>query len=281
MTGLVVVVAAYLGLCLFLFVAQRSFLYAPDRTRPDPVLSGVPEMTVRELVAADGTKLLAWYSPAADDTRPLIVYFHGNAGHIGGRGMKMKPLMEAGFGLLLLSYRGYGGNPGRPDEMGLYADARAAMDYARDQGVGGERLVIYGESLGSGVAVQMASERAIAALILEAPFTSLTQVAFEKVPYAPIPLLIRDRFDSIKKIGAIKTPLLLVHGEKDRTVRVAHGRKLFAAANEPKQALFLTDAGHGDLYDFGVAAQVADFISRAMAASRRSGAAALPHEAGA
>lgn len=277
MTGVAIVAAGYLGLCLFMFAAQRSFLYVPDRSRPDPRACGVPHMTAVDLVAEDGATLYAWYRPPADDRRPLIVYFHGNAGHVGYRGQKMAPLMDSGFGLLLLSYRGYGGNPGRPSEAGLYADARAALDFASARGYGPDRLVIYGESLGSGVAVQMATERSIAALILEAPFISLARVAFEKVPYVPVPLLIWDRFDSLQKIDRLRVPMLLIHGDRDRTVPVRHGRALLAAANNPKEALFVPDAGHDDLYDFGVAEQVEDFISRIMETTASADAATVPH----
>lgn len=263
MTGIIsTAIVAYAALCAFMFVAQRNFLYAPNRSRPDQDSTGAPQMDVVELTAADGLPLLAWYRAPKNDRLPMIVYFHGNAGHIGDRATKMAPFLKAGFGLLLLSYRGYGGNPGKPTEQGLYADARAALDFGRDQGVGEDRLAIYGESLGSGVAVQMATERPIAALVLEAPFTSMTKVAHEKVPYVPVPLLIRDRYDSLSKIGDVEAPLLVIHGEADRTVPVGHGRRLFAAAADPKQSLFLPHAGHADVFDFGVADEVRAFLLR-------------------
>lgn len=254
----------YFGICAFMFVAQRRFLYVPDPARPDPAAAGVPDMRVLSLPAADGVDLLAWYRPAADARMPVLVYFHGNAGHIGERGYKMRPFLDAGFGVLLLSYRGYGGNGGSPTEQGLYADARAALDFLRAEGVTPDRTVIYGESLGSGVAVQIATETPPAALILEAPFISLTAAAFNKAPYIPVHLLIRDRFDSLAKIGAVRSPLFIVHGGRDGTVPVSHGRRLLAAANEPKEALFVPAAGHADLYDFGVAGAVIDYLAKTL-----------------
>jgi fermentation-respiration switch protein FrsA (DUF1100 family) len=164
----------------------------------------------------------------------------------------------------MLSYRGYGGSAGRPTEQGLYRDARAALAYLRKRGFGPERIVVYGESLGSGVAVHVAAEAPPAALVLEAPFTSLTAVAFQKCPYLPVPLLIRDRYNSLAKISRVRAPLFLMHGERDRTVTVGHGRRLFAAAKGPKQSLFLPEAGHTDLYDHGVADDVIRFIREAV-----------------
>lgn len=253
-------VSAYAVLCGAMYLAQRMFLYAPDREKPDPVLHGVPEMSELTIEAADGTKLVAWYHPPSDDAHPVIAYFHGNAGHIGYRSDKIRHFLGAGFGVLMLSYRGYGGSAGKPSEEGLYHDGRAALEYLRSRGIGSERTVIYGESLGSGVAVHVASETPPAALVLEAPFTSLTAVAFQKVPFLPVPLLIRDRYNSLAKIDKVTCPLFLVHGERDRTITVGHGRKLFAAANAPKQSLFLPEAGHNDLYDHGVADAVIRFV---------------------
>lgn len=252
--------SAYAAVCGVVYAVQRKLLYDPDRSRPEPDLHGVPEMSEIVIHAADGTELVAWYHPPADGAHPVIAYYHGNAGHIGNRGEKIRHFLGAGFGVLMLSYRGFGGSAGRPTEQGLYHDARAALAYLRDRGFGPERIVIYGESLGSGVAVHMAAETPPAALVLEAPFTSLTTVAFQKCPYLPVPLLIRDRYNSLSKIGQVRAPLFLMHGERDRTVTVGHGRKLFAAANGPKQSLFLPEAGHTDLYDHGVADDVIRFI---------------------
>ena len=236
-------------------------MYFPDAQVPVPERAGVPEMAAVELTTVDGLDLLAWYR-APPQSAPTVVFFHGNAGHIGHRARKVRPLLDAGFGVLLVSWRGYGGNPGSPTEQGLYHDARAALSLLADAGVPSSRVVLYGESLGTGPAVQLATERPVAAVVLEAPFTSVAEVAQRHYWFLPARHLVIDRFDSLSKITRIGAPLLIVHGEKDRVVSVEMGRALLAAAREPKEAVFVPDAGHNDLYDHGVADAVIAFVER-------------------
>ncbi len=244
-----------------LLLAQCRMMYFPDAQVPVPERAGVPEMAAVALTTDDGLELLAWYRPPPHSA-PTVVFFHGNAGHIGHRGRKVRPLLDAGFGVLLVSWRGYGGNPGSPTEQGLYHDARAALSFLADAGVPSSRVVLYGESLGSGPAVQLATERPVAAVVLEAPFTSVAEVAQRHYWFLPARHLVLDRFDSLSKITRIGAPLLIVHGEKDRVVPVEMGRALLAAAREPKDAVFVPDAGHNDLYDHGVADAVIAFVER-------------------
>jgi len=263
MTSFIIVAAVvYVVLVAALYVFQRNILYFPDTSVPSPVHSGVPEMQPVTLETEDGLKLLAWYRAA--EGKPVLVYFHGNAGNIGARGFKVRPYLDAGFGVLLVSYRGYGGNLGSPTEEGLYADGRAALDFLKIQGVAPERTVLYGESLGTGVAVQMASElgpeNPVAALVLEAPFTSMGDVAAHHYPYVPARWLIKDRFDSAAKIGGVKAPVLIIHGDRDRTIPVKFGKMLFEAAAEPKEGRWLEGGDHNDLYDFGAARIVVEFL---------------------
>ena len=265
MTNFITVTAVvYVVFVAALYVFQRNLMYMPDTSVPSTVHSGVPEMQPVTLETEDGLKLLAWYR--AVEGQPVVVYFHGNAGNIGDRGFKARPYLDAGFGVLLVSYRGYGGNRGSPTEEGLYADARAALDFLKAQDVAPERTVIYGESLGTGVAVQMASElgpeNPAAALVLEAPFTSMGDVAAHHYPYVPARWLIRDHFDSAAKIAGINTPVLIVHGDRDRTIPIKFGRMLFEAAVEPKESRWLEGANHNDLYDFGAAEVVIEFVRR-------------------
>ncbi len=258
----VVVVILYVLMLATLFVVQRKLIYFPDRSAPVPADHGVPEMSIVRLATEDGLELAAWYRAPAGGGGAVVVYFHGNAGHIGGRGDKVRPYLDAGYGVLLLGYRAYGGNPGKPSEQGLYSDARAALGFLAGEGVASERLVLYGESLGTGVAVRMASERRVAAVVLEAPFTSATDVGAARFPFAPVRLLARDRFDSLSRIAAVGAPVLVLHGERDTTIPVAFGRRLLAAAVEPKEGRFYPGAGHADLYDFGAAEAVIDFLAR-------------------
>jgi uncharacterized protein len=241
---------------------DRALLYFPDRLRPALGAVGVPAAREVRLATADGLDLLAWYLPPAEPGRPVLAYFHGNGGHIGYRAERLRRFARAGLGVLFLEYRGYGGNPGKPSEAGLYADARAGLDFLAAEGVAPDRLVLYGESLGGGVAVEMATEREIAALVLEAPFTSVAAVGRHHYPFLPVDLVLRDRFNSAAKIGAVRAPLLVLHGERDTIVPPEFGRALFAAAPEPKEAWFAPEGGHNDLREHGALEAALDFIAR-------------------
>lgn len=269
MIGFVSVVAvAYVSLVAALFLFQRHLLYFPDTSVSTPALSGLGEMKTVTLRTADGLDLRSWYRPAPAG-RATVVFFHGNAGDISGRGFKVRPYLDGGYGLLLVEYRGYGGNPGKPSEEGLYADGRAALDFLAAEGVRPGLTVLYGESLGSGVAVRMAFEMAaktpVGAVVLEAPYTSITDVAAYHYPYVPVRLLVKDEFDSASRIAAINCPLFIIHGESDRTVHTKFGRRLFDLASQPKESRWVPGAGHNALYDFGAADFVIDFLNRRFA----------------
>jgi len=265
--GIAAILIVYVLVIGGLYFWQRSLLYVPDRQHPqlgDLAHAGVREIT---LTTADGLSLLSWYRPPSDGA-PVLAYFHGNGGHLGYRTNRMIRFAEDGFGVLMLEYRGYGGNPGTPTEAGLHADAEAALDFLSDQGIPPSRLVLYGESLGSAVAVHAAARRKIAALILEAPFTTLADAAFYHYPFVPVSWLLLDRFDSLAAISAVNAPVLIVHGERDRVVPVRFGRALLAAAHEPKEGWFSPDAGHDDLSRFGALDVVAAFIGRRVGSQR-------------
>ena len=244
-----------------LYVFQRQLLYFPVGGRPvlgELAALGVLEVEIR---TADGLPLLAWYSPPRDG-RAVVAYFHGNGGHIGYRAERLRAFAEAGYGVLMVEYRGYGGNPGAPTEDGLYADGAAALEFLKREGIPPCRLVLYGESLGSGVAVPLAAHNGIAALILEAPFTSVAEVAQHHYSFMPASLLVRDRFDSLAEIGGVKAPILFLHGERDRVVPLRFGRALFDAAPEPKEFWLSREAGHENLMRFGGFEAVLRFVER-------------------
>ncbi len=257
-------VVFYGVLVAVLYLIQRSMMYFPWTDAPVPAESGVPEMRSVNLATADGLTLTSWYFPASAG-QPTVVFFHGNAGHIGHRGFKGRVFLDAGFGLVLVGYRGFGGNPGRPDETGLYADGRTALLFLAQSGVPADRLVLYGESLGTGIATQLALEAArngspVGAVVLEAPFSSAAAAAQVHYPYLPAYWMLKDRFASIDKISAIDAPLMVVHGERDGVIPIGMGRELFAAARDPKESLWLPDGGHNDLYEHGVAPAIVAFI---------------------
>ncbi|HEY1431370.1 MAG TPA: alpha/beta hydrolase, partial [Stellaceae bacterium] len=196
------------------------------------------------------------------DTRLVVAYFHGNGGHIGYRAERLRWFAREGYGVLMAEYRGYGGNPGTPNETGLLTDAAAALDYIEAEGIAPNRIVLYGESLGSGIAVLAAAQRQVAALILEAPFTSVAEVAQYHYSFMPAAALIWDRFDSLAGIGDVKAPILILHGERDRVVPVRFGRALFDAAPEPKELWVAREAGHENLTWFGAFDAVHNFLRR-------------------
>ena len=268
MTNLIAMITGvYLVFVGGLYLLQRNLMYHPDHAVPSPTASGAPEMMAVTLSTGDGLALLAWYRPPARGALSMV-YFHGNAGHIGHRASKVRPYLDAGLGVLLVSYRGYGGNPGSPTEAGLYADGRAALAFLAEQGVPPHMTVLYGESLGCGVAVQVAGELArsepVAAVVLESPFTGIGDVAASHYPFVPARWLVKDRFDSAEKIAGIRAPVLIIHGEMDRIVPVRFGRRLFEAAAEPKESRWIRDAGHNDLYDFGAAETVIAFLRKVL-----------------
>jgi fermentation-respiration switch protein FrsA (DUF1100 family) len=197
------------------------------------------------LVASDGTRLHAWWI-AVPGSSIATVHLHGNAGNITHRGLSARSIVSAGSGLLLLDYRGYGKSEGRPSEPGLYLDADAAYDHLRRKGYKPEQIVIHGESLGGAAAMDLASRKPAAALVLEAPFTSVKAVASRVLPLIG-PLFVRG-FDNLERVKRIHSPLLIVHGDRDEVIPYELGKKLFEAANGPKWLWTVNGAGHNDLH---------------------------------
>ncbi|MDY0882496.1 alpha/beta hydrolase [Dongia soli] len=259
---LLAVAAIYLVILLSLFFMQRRLIFPASQERAD--LAEIASMTDRfqavSIEGLNGARLTSWFAPATRNDGRTIIYFHGNAGHIGGRVERVLPYLSVGYGALLVGYPGYGGNPGKPSEQALYAAARANLDFLERQDVDASRLILFGESLGTAVAIQMAIERPAAAIILEAPLASIYLSAWARYPYLAYNRLIRDKFASIDKIGNVRIPLLLIHGERDMTTAVKFGRSVFERANEPKFGLFPTDAGHNDLMQHGMPEAVLKFL---------------------
>ncbi len=246
----------YLTIVFLLYFFQRNLMYLPGSHVGLPADAGLAEMSVVTVRAEDGIETVGWYAPP-DAGGDVVVLFHGNAGTIADRAFKARYFLDAGYGVMLAGYRGFGGNPGAPTEQGLYRDAAAALDWLEEQEVSSERLILYGESLGSGVAVQAAHDRQkqgkpVGAVILEAPFTSMSDAAAYHYAWLPARYLVRDRYDSLSKIKQIGAPLLVIHGRADRTVPFELGARLHAAASEPKRAIWLDSAGHVDIFDFDV-----------------------------
>ena len=264
------VAAVYAALVGGLYVFQREFLYQPDRSRPTlgaAAAAGFREVTI---VTQDGLGLLAWHLAPPNPDRPVIVYFHGNGGHIGYRTDRAVKLAAAGYGALLLGYRGYGANPGQPSEDGIFADARAALAWLRNQGVASRRVVLYGESLGTAVAVRMAAESngdtPVGAVILESPFTSIADVAQHHYPFVPARWLLKDRFEATSYAAALGAPLLVLLAEDDDVVPAKFARAFHAAASEPKELAAFAGANHNQLWRIGGFEAIGAFLDRWMKA---------------
>lgn len=239
-------VISYIFICITMYGFQRKLMYIPTIAIESPASYGLVDFSAISLKDSDGTQIETWYHPAKKDY-PTIIHFHGNGGNLSHRAIFFSLLRDAGFGVLGLDYRGYGRSEGSPSEEGFYQDARATMDYAsKTLSLPDNKIIIYGESIGTGVAVQMATEHKIAALVLQSPFTSMTATASHKYPWLPVSLLLKDRYDSLSKISSIKAPLLLFHGERDTLVPSALGKELFANAPESKQAIYFPENGHND-----------------------------------
>jgi uncharacterized protein len=260
-TLIAIPVVAYLAVLAYLYVYQRQLLYRPERSRPQ--LGELLSVRMREvqLTTADGLDLLSWYLPSRN-SRPVIAYFHGNGGNIAHRTHRAQRFAREGYGVLLVGYRGYGGNPGTPTEAGLFEDARAGLDFLRSENIAADRIVLYGESLGTAIAVHAATQQAIGAIIIESPFTSIAALAQYHYPFIPAALLVWDRFDSLSRIGEVKAPLFMLQGGHDGVVPTRFGETLFAAAPEPKERWFVPQAGHEDLAGFGALDAVVAFIER-------------------
>jgi fermentation-respiration switch protein FrsA (DUF1100 family) len=255
---IVAAAGGYVAVLVAMLIFQRALMYFPDPRRLDPAQHGFPAARLVEFKSADGVRLLAWYVPAQPG-KPLVLYFQGNAGGLDARLGRFESLTEDGTGLLALNYRGYGGSEGSPSERGLIADANAAYDFAVKQ-VPPSRVVAFGESLGTGVAVALASEREVGALILDAPFTSAAEVGAAAYWFAPVRLFMFDAFHSDRRIGKVHAPLLILHGEQDRVVPIDFGEKLFALANEPKRMQRFPLGGHVNLDSYGAMPVVKEFI---------------------
>ena len=242
-----------------LFLLQRSFLFPiPTRERIAPAAAGFPEVEEHVLTTADGEKIIVWHVPAKPG-RPVILFFHGNGDYLAGFFGRFRDLIADGIGIVAPAYRGYSGSTGSPSEQGLLKDAAAAYAFTTARYDAG-RIVVWGFSLGTGVAVAIAAKQKIGKLILEAPFSSTADVAASLFWYMPVRLVMRDQFRSDQLIARVKVPLLVMHGTDDPAIPIRFGERLFALANEPKRFVRFPGGGHNNLGNFGAIETARQFI---------------------
>lgn len=234
----------YLGFVTLLYASQRAMMYVPERTRTPPNAAGLAQAEEVILDTADGERIIAWHIPPRDG-RPVVLYLHGNGGSLRHRASRFRNLADDGIGVVALSYRGYGGSSGSPSEVGLIADAQTAYAFAR-QHYPANRLVLWGESLGTGVAVALAAQQPVARMILQSPFTSAADIAASAYPLVPVRWLMKDPFHSDRRIGAVDAPIMIVHGARDQVVPISHGERLYEMIETPKRFLRLPSANHND-----------------------------------
>jgi fermentation-respiration switch protein FrsA (DUF1100 family) len=246
----------YLAVGTIMFFAQRALMYFPESLRTAPAAAGLRQ--AEEVMLDSGAeKIIAWHVPPRGN-KPVVLYFHGNGGALQHRIARFRKIIADGTGLVGVSYRGYGGSTGQPTEAGLIEDARATYAFAAARYPG--RIVAWGESLGTGVAIALAAEKPISRLILESPYTSTADVAAAQYWFLPARLLMKDQFRSDLRIAHVTAPVLIMHGDADRVIPIGYGQRLFALIPGKKRMVRFPDGGHNDLDEFGAAGVAMKFL---------------------
>ena len=237
------IILAYIIIVLFTYLYQRKLLYHPTENNytGDEIQFDYKEVFIE--VDKD-LKLKSWFLEKDLKKNKTILYFHGNAGDLTNRVHKLNELNKLDVNILIISWRGFSGNQGKPTEKNLYNDARKSVEWLNETGVTNKNIILYGESLGTGVATELGQNNSFSGIVLESPFTSIADAAKIYYPYLPVNLLLKDRYDSIKKIKNIKIPVLIMHGKKDNIVPFFMGEKLYQMANEPKYKYFSEEDDH-------------------------------------
>ena len=254
-----IIIAVYLLVLVFLYFYQRNLLYHPNENNysNDQISVSIEKVKIK---TSDNIDLLGWYHEKDLKKYKTILYFHGNAGSLENRIHKLNHFSEMDVNFLIIAWRGFSGNQGKPSEKGLYEDGRSALNWLIRNGVKNENIVIYGESLGTGVATHLSQNKNFAGVILETPFTSMIDTAKIFYPYIPVSLLLKDKFDNKSKIKNINVPVLIMHGEDDQIVPFFMGKKMYAIANEPKYFYFTKHDNHMMEYDENLVKALNSFL---------------------
>ena len=238
----------YFLVLVFLYFYQRNLLYHPNENNysEDKILVDIENVRIK---TSDNIELLGWYHEKNLKDFKTLIFFHGNAGSLENRIHKLNHFRDMNINFLIIAWRGFSGNNGNPSEQGLYEDGKSAIDWLIKKGVSEKNLILYGESLGTGVATHLAQNKNFAGVILETPFTSMIDAAKKFYPYIPVKLLLKDKFENYKKIKNINSPILIMHGEADQLVPFSMGEKIYEIANEPKYSYFTKYDNHMMEYD--------------------------------
>nr|WP_255500718.1 alpha/beta fold hydrolase [Caulobacter sp. 17J80-11] len=258
--GAAVVALAYLGVCGWFYANQRSLAYFPDRHDVAPAEVGLTDFQKVAIATPDGETLVGWWKPPAP-AKGVVLYLHGNGYNLSTRAERLRDLAEAGFGVLAIDWRGYGGSTGAPSETGLLTDARAAYDWAAGHAQG-SKIALFGESLGTGVAVHLAGERPAAGLVLDSPYASIVGVAETYYPFLPSRWLLKDQYRSEEWIGRVRAPVFIVHCDADQQIPLAQARRLYRAAGEPKEMVVRRGCAHIKTWDGAAKAHMLELFGR-------------------
>ena len=253
------IIVIYSSLLVILFIFQRNLMYHPQENNyfGDKLEVEIEKVNITTI---DNINLLGWFHKKDLNKFKTIIYFHGNAGMLDNRIHKLNHFKDMDVNFLIIAWRGFSGNQGSPSEKGLYIDGQSAINWTLKQGVIEEDIILYGESLGTGIATELAQHRNFAGVILETPFTSMINAAKKFYPYIPVNLLLKDRFENFKKIKNINSPVLIMHGEKDTIVPFTMGKTIYQLANEPKYSYFTKHDDHMMVYNEPMIKTLKNFI---------------------
>ena len=252
-----------LGYFIFLvstYIFQRNLLYHPKINNYDDHKLSVKVEKIR-IKTSDNIELLSWHHNKNLNENKTLLFFHGNAGSLENRTEKLNHFGSMKLNFLIVSWRGFSGNKGKPTEEGLYEDARSAIRWLNSKGIKEKNIIIYGESLGTAVAIEVAQNKNFAGIILEAPFTSMIDAGKDKYPFLPVKWLLKDKYESSKKIKNINSPILVMHGKVDSIVPFNMGKKIYELANQPKYFYFSEYDNHMMNYDENLLSPLKKFIS--------------------
>lgn len=254
------VVMFYVILALSIFVLQGLLVYRPKGGQRDPKEIGLSKVEELKLNTPDGQELVAWYAPA-EPGYPTFIYYHGAIGSLATRRDKFHRITRRGYGLFVVSYRGYSGSTGRPNQGWLTCDSLMAYDYLRKEiGIPADEIIIYGESIGTGIAIPVATARDSAALILEAPYTSIVDIGYHRFPYLPIERFFFEKYRSSSVIKRVKVPTFVFHGKQDKDIPFKFGKALYDEIEAPKRIKIFEEGAHTGMYNLGAFNHIEDFI---------------------
>ncbi len=242
-TTAVIIILCYLLVIFFVYFNQRNLLYHPFENNYNSDEANFPYEEIY-IPTSNGNNLKAWFHKKNLEKKKTLVFFHGNAGNLKNRIYKLNLIKDFDINFLIVAYRGFSGNKGKPTEEGLYEDAKYTLDWLRKQKISDDQIIIYGESLGTAISVEVAQNKKFAGIILESPFTSMVEAGKHYYFYLPVSLLLKDRYQTLDKLKNIKIPILVMHGKKDKIVPFIMGKKVYENANSPKFSYFPDNDDH-------------------------------------